>query len=1211
MPRRLPRTSRTPAAPPLAWVAAAGLLTACTPRPDTPEQSGTAGPSVEDPPQPITMSSSGLPARALPTDGSAPTPPLRLTASDGSGLRLVSLDARASVQEPLAFTELHLTFENPNPNTIEGRFSIDLPPGAAISRFAMKIGDQWQEGEVVEQQAARAAYEDALHRKQDPALMEKEAGNRFSARVFPIPGAGQKELIVAYSQELTRSSEPYRLMLAGLPQLDQFDARILVDRPESGSATSIGGSAAMRKIIEVHERNHMPERDLEVRATTPQEAIGIRNDELALARVVVEGNTPPEAIGDLTILFDTSASRALDFGGQVRRLGALVEALREQEGAFRLRVAAFDQDISLLFDGEASDFGDAQLQELYSRRALGASDLASALRRASTITGSSGRLLLMTDGVATAGEDETAGILEAIEGLQRVGVTRLDAVIDGGLQDADTLEAITTAGLPHDGIVADARLPAARLAQKLRLATISGLELSVDGAAWSWPRVVDGVQPGDEVLVYAQLPKDAAMEVIMQGEDTVRSAVPLTAVDRPLLRRAWMGARIDAFQLQYDKLDPDKDAKSRTRLRKQIVELSTRNRVLSDFTALLVLETEADYRRFGIDRRSLADILVVGSDGLEWRRRSDGSGTTPAIPQMARTFDPASASDAWGGPLTNRPYSLKTFNLNDDEDVWGGLTGTEVGEAYGVGGLGLVGTGRGGGGVGEGAIGLGNTGLIGRGGGGASSGYGRGAGAGFGGRGRRIPRVRQVNAKVSGGMDKDIVRRIVRAHINEVRYCYNQGLARDPSLGGRVSIQFTIGPTGKVPVAVVAETTLRDKDFANCIAKAVKRWKFPKPSASTVQVTSPFVLSPSGGPARSSFRPPALPPLTREQHRAAQIEHGILAERARRVQAEAERAEREAERTLGSPYEGQMYDVMTLLDEGKNNAAVEQALRWKDDAPGDVVAHLALGEALEAQGQLHAAARAYGSLIDLFPSRADLRRHAGSRIESLGGTAINLAADTYAKAVEQRGDHPSSHRLLAFALLRAGEHEAAFDAAAVGASQVYPSGRFAGAQRILREDAGLIAAAWSKAEPERADEIRDRTEALGITIPTTPSTRFVMTWETDANDVDFHIRDGKDGHAYYALRDLPSGGRLYDDVTTGYGPECFTIEGMAQAFPYRFNAHYFSRGPMGYGMGTLQILEHDGKGTLYFDDRPYLIMKDRAEVKLGELDRPLAFSQRR
>ena len=176
--------------------------------------------------------------------------------------------------------------------------------------------------------------------------------------------------------------------------------------------------------------------------------------------------------------------------------------------------------------------------------------------------------------------------------------------------------------------------------------------------------------------------------------------------------------------------------------------------------------------------------------------------------------------------------------------MWGGLTGTEIGEAYGVGGLGLVGTGRGGGGTGEGTIGLGNVGLIGKGGGGGTgSGYGRGSGAGFGGRGTRVPRVRQAKAEVKGALDKDIIRRIVRAHINEVRYCYNQGLVRDPNLKGRVSVQFTIGPTGNVPVAVVQETSLKDGSVGQCIAKAVKRWKFPKPEGGgNVVVTYPFVL---------------------------------------------------------------------------------------------------------------------------------------------------------------------------------------------------------------------------------------------------------------------------------------------------------------------------------------------------------------------------------
>ena len=66
-------------------------------------------------------------------------------------------------------------------------------------------------------------------------------------------------------------------------------------------------------------------------------------------------------------------------------------------------------------------------------------------------------------------------------------------------------------------------------------------------------------------------------------------------------------------------------------------------------------------------------------------------------------------------------FGRDTAAGNDAENVLGGLIGNQIGEAYGVGGLGLVGTGTGGGGTGEGTIGLGNFGTIGKGGGG---GYG-------------------------------------------------------------------------------------------------------------------------------------------------------------------------------------------------------------------------------------------------------------------------------------------------------------------------------------------------------------------------------------------------------------------------------------------------------------------------------------------------------
>ncbi|HSN85239.1 MAG TPA: VIT domain-containing protein, partial [Thermoanaerobaculia bacterium] len=154
--------------------------------------------------------------------------PIQLTASDGTGLSLVALEANGLLEPPLAFTELRLTFENPRDQVIEGRFRIALPPGAALSRFAMKIDGAWQEGEVVERQRARQTYEEFLHRRQDPALLEQEAGNEFSARVFPIPARGRKELIVSYSQALPRSGDPYLLPLLGLPEIGELDVRVLL-----------------------------------------------------------------------------------------------------------------------------------------------------------------------------------------------------------------------------------------------------------------------------------------------------------------------------------------------------------------------------------------------------------------------------------------------------------------------------------------------------------------------------------------------------------------------------------------------------------------------------------------------------------------------------------------------------------------------------------------------------------------------------------------------------------------------------------------------------------------------------------------------------------------------------------------------------------------------------------------------------------------------
>jgi hypothetical protein len=231
-------------------------------------------------------------------------------------------------------------------------------------------------------------------------------------------------------------------------------------------------------------------------------------------------------------------------------------------------------------------------------------------------------------------------------------------------------------------------------------------------------------------------------------------------------------------------------------------------------------------------------------------------GPKDATPRMTREFDPTAAARNAGilGILTaqDRHFLASVdggaFAVgNDDADLWGNVVGLEAAEAYGTGGLGLIGGGRGGGGNAGGLVGIGNVGMIGHGTGtdGLSYGpHGGGGVVGFKDRDKKKPTVYVTDGKVTGDIDKDLIRRIVRAHVNEVRSCYNAGLTRNPNLDGRVLIQFSIVGNGKVASSVVQENTTKDKQVGDCIAKAVKRWQFPRVGkGGTALVSYPFRLT--------------------------------------------------------------------------------------------------------------------------------------------------------------------------------------------------------------------------------------------------------------------------------------------------------------------------------------------------------------------------------
>lgn len=1111
---------------------------------------------------------------------------IELTASDGTGLRLVELNARGAVQAPLAFTELHLTFENPEARILEGRFSIELPPGGSLSRFAMKIEGEWQEGEVVERKKARLTYDSYFHQSVDPALLEKSAGNRFTAKVFPIPARGRKELIVSYSHELTEPSSAYRLPLAGLPRLDRLQTEFFVDAPGARGDT-------VRRVVQTNESNIRPTKDLIIPTVDVASVAGLRNRNDVVARVVVKGSTEREPIESLTIAFDTSASRAVGYGNKVARLGALVDALAEQEPSLVLDVLAFDQNVDSVFHGRATEFGQADLETLLGRRALGASDFGRLLDD-SRLKGQ--RLLLVTDGISTAGEADVAQLREALAGLGRRGVQRMDVILDASGGSDHIVGALVAGRLAHDGTVSSGGLDSAALVRRLTRSVLHPLAVEVPGASRTWPKQLVGKQPGDPVLVFASFaePQDGPLRVRLSGASSFETEVPTHQVPGPLLARALASAEIDGLTLQHS---ASTDGDERAELRAEIVQRSITARVISDFTAMLVLETEREYARFDIDRSDDLELLAVGPNGLVL---STGPRKPPVVRPPRSGFAPDPRDDAGGmgqragilgllsqdsGHFLASPYGA-AFGVGDDdvdvwgggvtaddEDVWGGLVGAEIGEEFG-----LVGSG------GPLAAQPGD-----------SPGIGLGAGLGRSASPDRRPIVKQRISKLKGDMDKGVVRRIARAHINEVRHCYAAGLERRPSLRGRVAVQFQVATNGKVTASAVESTTLPDKSVGNCIRSATRRWHYPKGADGNVVVTVAYDLSSKRKKTRP-HRSAAWVPEPRVRPLMVLPPSDPLSD-PKPQDLEA------VDKELNPALTGKMSAIAALVEQDLIDAAIQLAFEWRDNSPRDVMALVALGEALQAAGRAALAARVYGSLIDLAPSDAPQLRYAASRLQALGGPSRSLAIATFARAVGERPDHPTGHRKLAFALLEDEQYEAAFDAIIVGAQREYPA-RYNGIRNVFSDDVGLVTAAWiSHAEDPAA--ARAKAAKVGAEPSRKPSMHFVLSWETDANDIDLRVYDG-DGHiAYYARRGMASGGQIYGDVTDGYGPESFAMAGGARVYPYRIDAHYFDRGPSGYGLGSLQVVEHDGHGDVQTLLIPYVLMNSGGTIRLHKLEAPL------
>lgn len=115
---------------------------------------------------------------------------------------------------------------------------------------------------------------------------------------------------------------------------------------------------------------------------------------------------------------------------------------------------------------------------------------------------------------------------------------------------------------------------------------------------------------------------------------------------------------------------------------------------------------------------------------------------------------------------------------------------------------------------------------------------------------------------------REVIQRVVRGHVTRVRYGYERELARNPSPAGTVTVGSIIAPDGRVRTSSISSSTLDSPPVEQCVAAAVRRWRFPAPDGGGIVVVAyPFRFESAGSDVARQDELPVEPPHAVSQDR--------------------------------------------------------------------------------------------------------------------------------------------------------------------------------------------------------------------------------------------------------------------------------------------------------------------------------------------------------
>jgi len=97
-----------------------------------------------------------------------------------------------------------------------------------------------------------------------------------------------------------------------------------------------------------------------------------------------------------------------------------------------------------------------------------------------------------------------------------------------------------------------------------------------------------------------------------------------------------------------------------------------------------------------------------------------------------------------------------------------------------------------------------------------------------------------------GILDEKKVIATVRKGLPAIRNCYEKGLIKNHGLEGKISVEFTIGTSGRVTGVKAKDDSLGDPGVTTCVLGKFKSFTFDKPEGGSVKYIYPLMFKPAG-----------------------------------------------------------------------------------------------------------------------------------------------------------------------------------------------------------------------------------------------------------------------------------------------------------------------------------------------------------------------------